>query len=94
MWGSFWSKPIDNVEETKVLSEKTSWKTTGRYISEPLNDTNISHVVNETDETKTMKSTSKEGFVKKLQREIKFVKSTNRKRKTKEIKENVSEFKI
>lgn len=28
----FWSKPIDNGDETKGLSEKTSWKTTECYI--------------------------------------------------------------
>ena len=33
----FWSGPIDNSDETKGLSEMTSWKTKGKYISEPLN---------------------------------------------------------
>ena len=36
----FLSKPIDNGDETKGLSEMTSWKTKGKYISEPLNRVN------------------------------------------------------
>lgn len=47
----FWSKAIDIVEETKGLPEKTTWKKIGRYISEPLNVLNSSHVVNESVET-------------------------------------------
>jgi len=33
----FWSGPIDNSHETKGLSEMTSWKVKGQYVSEPLN---------------------------------------------------------
>ncbi|KAI3767848.1 hypothetical protein L2E82_18277 [Cichorium intybus] len=33
----FWSKPIDNSDETKGLSEMTSWKSRGNYISGSLN---------------------------------------------------------
>ncbi|XP_052627222.1 uncharacterized protein LOC128133731 [Lactuca sativa] len=33
----FWSEPIDNADETKGLFEMTSWKTKGKYVSEPLN---------------------------------------------------------
>ncbi|XP_052623160.1 uncharacterized protein LOC128128385 [Lactuca sativa] len=34
----FWSAPIDNVDETKGLSQKTSWRVKGRYVAEPLNE--------------------------------------------------------
>ena len=33
----FWSAPIDNADETVGLSERTSWKSKGRYVPEPLN---------------------------------------------------------
>ncbi|KAI3510498.1 hypothetical protein L1887_17545 [Cichorium endivia] len=33
----FWSEPIDNLDETKGLSEMTSWKSRGKYISGSLN---------------------------------------------------------
>jgi len=33
----FWFTPIDNADETIGLSERTSWKTKGRYVPEPLN---------------------------------------------------------
>ncbi|KAI3700055.1 hypothetical protein L2E82_44670 [Cichorium intybus] len=33
----FWSAPIDNLDETKGLSEMTSWKSRGKYISGSLN---------------------------------------------------------
>ena len=34
----FWSVPIDNADETKGLSEKTSWRVKGRHVAEPLNN--------------------------------------------------------
>ncbi|XP_023734201.1 uncharacterized protein LOC111882066 [Lactuca sativa] len=34
----FWSALIDNAEETKGLSERTSWRVKGRYVAEPLNN--------------------------------------------------------
>ena len=34
----FWSAPIDNADETKRLSQKTSWRVKGRYLPEPLNE--------------------------------------------------------
>ena len=33
----FWFTPIDNVDETVGLSERTSWRFEGRYVAEPLN---------------------------------------------------------
>ncbi|KAI3740017.1 hypothetical protein L2E82_30433 [Cichorium intybus] len=33
----FWSEPIENSDETKGLSEMTSWKSRGKYISGSLN---------------------------------------------------------
>ncbi|KAI3505861.1 hypothetical protein L1887_28170 [Cichorium endivia] len=36
----FWSEPIDNSDETKGLSELTSWKSRGNYISGSLNRKN------------------------------------------------------
>jgi hypothetical protein len=36
--GSFWTEPIDNTDETRGLSAKTSWRVKGKYVSEPLNN--------------------------------------------------------
>ncbi|XP_052626733.1 uncharacterized protein LOC111909749 [Lactuca sativa] len=33
----FWFGPTENVDEIKSLSEMTSWKTKGKYVSKPLN---------------------------------------------------------
>lgn len=61
----FWSKPINNVKETKALLEKTSCNTKGRYISEPLNVVKGSQMVDNLDGTKTEKISSKEIFLDK-----------------------------
>ena len=39
----FWLAPIDSEDETKGLSEITSWKTKSRYVAEPLNKVNSSY---------------------------------------------------
>jgi hypothetical protein len=36
--GSFWTDPIDSIDETSGLSAKTSWRVKGKYVSEPLNN--------------------------------------------------------
>ena len=33
----FWSAPINNADETKGLSERTSWRVKRRHVVEPLN---------------------------------------------------------
>ena len=34
----FLSAPIDNVDETEGLSQKTSWRVKSRYVAKPLNE--------------------------------------------------------
>jgi hypothetical protein len=45
--GSFWTEPIDNTDETRGLSAKTSWRVKGKYISEPLNNIHAKYVGSE-----------------------------------------------
>ena len=52
----FWYAPIDNVDETKGLSEMTSWKTKSRYVAKPLKRVNLSYEKGSTIGTKNVPS--------------------------------------
>ncbi|KAL7596937.1 hypothetical protein Lser_V15G31429 [Lactuca serriola] len=83
----FWSGPIDNSDETRGLSEITSWKTKGKYVSKPLNqdvkdkskvvlEPNISLETHEANVKKEKKSFSKQKALKikeNVQRKSTFV---------------------
>jgi len=54
----FWSGPINNSHETKGLSELTSWKVKGKYVSELLNSDSARFNVASTSGTKSLSEKS------------------------------------